>query len=224
MYEAGLNDDLHQSTETGCYGGVPTSGVFFGSAVNAEKHESSSWVFHQYEQNLDLACLGILEVDSDGNVNVSRRGPTPIDYVGPGGFTDITHCAKMIVFVGSFAAHARMHLVGGRLVIDTPGEPKFVEKVAEVTFNGRRAIEAGKKVWYVTHLGAFRLTPDGLVLDRVMPGVDVERDIVAFAPAKILVPDEVPVVPSDIVTGEGFRLSWPSAPADETPGTTVPVA
>lgn len=149
-YEAGLNDDLRQSTETGCYGGVPTSGVFFGSAVNAERHETSAWVFHRYEEGLDLACLGILEVDGEGNVNVSRRGPTPADYVGPGGFTDIAHFGRTLCFCGSFAAHARSHLVDGEVVIDEPGEGKFVERVSEVTFAGQRALAAGKTVWYVT--------------------------------------------------------------------------
>lgn len=212
MYEAGLNDDLRQSTETGCYGGVPTSGVFFGSAVNAERHETSAWVFHRYEEGLDLACLGILEVDGEGNVNVSRRGPTPADYVGPGGFTDIAHFARTLVFCGSFAAHARSHLVDGEVVIDEPGEGKFVERVSEVTFAGQRALAAGKTVWYVTDVGAFRLTPAGLELAMVFPGIDIERDILARAGARIVLPEggaaAVPHVPAPIVTGAGFRLAW----------------
>ena len=215
LYEAGLNDDLHQSTETGCYGGVPTSGVFFGSAVNAERHESSAWVFHRYEEGLQLACLGILEVDGDGNVNVSKRGDAMRQYVGPGGFTDIAHCAKTLVFCGAFAAHARSHLVDGAVLVDQPGEGKFVDRVAEVTFSGQRALAAGKTVWYITDVGAFRLTPAGVELAMVFPGIDIDRDILARATARIVLPPggaaAVPLVPREIVTGDGFRLAWDMA-------------
>jgi propionate CoA-transferase len=55
--------------------------------------------------------------------------------------------------------------------------PKLIDSVSEVTFSGREAAESGKEAWYVTTVGAFRLTDGGLVLEIVMPGVDVERDV-----------------------------------------------
>ena len=39
------------------------------------------------------AVLGFLQIDSHGNVNVSRRGPGIKDYVGPGGFPSIIQSA-----------------------------------------------------------------------------------------------------------------------------------
>lgn len=213
MYEAGINDQLHQTTETGVYGGIPTSGVFFGAAVNPEHQASSSAIFHLYEKGLDLACLGLMEVDSAGNVNVSRRGADPIDYVGPGGFTNITHSARTVVFVGSFAAHAKTHIVGDRLVIDEPGEAKFRAEVQEVTFTGAGALARGQHVWYITHLGVFRLTPAGVQLVSVTPGVDPQRDILDRSGARIVLPEgglaAVAAVPAAVVTGRGFALAWP---------------
>jgi propionate CoA-transferase len=67
----------------------------------------------------------------------------------------------------------------------------------------------GKQVYYVTSVGVFRLTPGGLEMMRRMPGVDIQRDVVAHAGARINIPDHVPVVERSIVTGEGFRLDWP---------------
>lgn len=212
LYAAGISRDLIQSTESGCYGGIPTSGIFFGSAINAERHCSSAWVFHRYAQGLDLTCLGALEVDCDGNVNVSNRGSRPSDFVGPGGFMDIVPHPPTVVFCSTFANRARMHLSGGRVVIDDPGEGKYVERVQHVTFNGAAALRRGQTVWFVTDVGAFRLTPAGLELARVFPGLDIERDILARSGARIALPsdgaDAVAVVPPEIVTGQGFRLGW----------------
>ena len=54
---------------------------------------------------------------------------------------------------------------------------KFVAEAQHVTFNGRRAVEQGQEIWYVTERCVFRLEPNGLVLVEVAPGVDTERDI-----------------------------------------------
>jgi acyl CoA:acetate/3-ketoacid CoA transferase len=50
-----------------------------------------------------------------------------------------------------------------------------------------------------------------MTLIRVMPGIDIRRDILDATPMKIVLPEDgrVAVVPPDVVTGEGFRLHWP---------------
>jgi propionate CoA-transferase len=91
------------------------------------------------------------------------------------------------------------------------GRPKFVERVREVTFNGPRAITAGKRVWYATPVGLFRLTPRGMELASVMPGIDIRRDILDLASMRIVVPDgSVPIVARSVVTGDGFAPRFAS--------------
>lgn len=216
LSESKLDDDITFTTETGVYGGLPTPGIFFGAAVNPERLESSAWMFHYYTNHLDATMLGFLEVDSAGNVNVSKRGPRMLDYVGPGGFPSIVNCAKTIVLIGTWMANAEWRIENSRLVLVRAGKPKFVEQVGEVTFNARVAFEQGKRVFYVTNVGVFTLTDEGLTLNEVMPGIDIERDILGVARAKIVIPRdrEIRTVPESVVTGDGFELSWMSEVSD----------
>lgn len=105
---------------------------------------------------------------------------------------------------------AKVSIDGERLRLDKPGKPKLVEKVNEVTFNGSVALASGKMVFYVTDLGVLELTDVGLTLRAVMPGIDIERDLLANSFARIIVPDDpVPhTVPASIVTGNDFELNW----------------
>lgn len=216
LSQSTLNDAITFTTETGVYGGLPTPGIFFGAAVNPERLESSAWMFHYYREHLDATMLGFLEVDSAGNVNVSKRGPRMLDYVGPGGFPSIVNSAKTIVLIGSWMENAEWRVERSRLVLVRVGEPKFVEQVDEVTFNGSVAFEQGKRVFFVTTVGTFVLTDEGLTLVEVMPGIDIDRDILAVARAKILIPRgrEIRTVPESVVTGDGFELSWLSELVD----------
>ncbi len=194
LNEAGLDTNAVKTTEAGAVGGTPAGGIFFGAAVNPLRLESSAEMFHRYEDRLDVACLGILQVDSAGNVNVSRRGNGVLDCVGPGGLPDITHHARTLVFVGSFAHRERLELDGGLLRVVEQGEAKFVETVREITFNGARAIRRGQTVSYVTHRGIFRLTEAGLELTHVTAGVDLEEDVLRPAGARIMLPRDGPHV------------------------------
>ena len=216
LFESGLYKDVTFTTETGVLGGVPTPGIFFGQAINPVRFLSSAKMFHHYEANLQTAVLGLLEADSHGNVNVSRRGPRADQVVGTGGFPDIVATARHVVFVGTWMAHAKMAIDDGRLRILKPGEYKFCEAVSEITFNGPRALARGQTVHYVTNVGVFQLTSQGMMLRQVMPGIDVERDILAACPMRIALPEggHVPVVASEIVTGRDFSLAWkaPAAP------------
>jgi propionate CoA-transferase len=61
---------------------------------------------------------------------------------------------------------------------------KFVKRVKEKTFAAATA--GGRPILYVTERCVFSLTPTGLELIEVAPGVDVERDVMqwmAFRPA-----------------------------------------
>ena len=208
MFEGGLFEDITLITESGVMGGLPAPGVFFGAGVNPKRIITSPQVFKMCYEKLNVTCLGVLQADSEGNVNVSNRGKGAINYVGPGGFIDLTTAARMIVFVGTWMAHAKMEISGGKLLIKQPGTPKFVEQVDEVTFCGPEALKAGKKVFYCTNVGVFRLTERGMELIRVTPGIDIQNDIVADCPMKVVLPESghVPVVSADIMTGQGYDL------------------
>jgi propionate CoA-transferase len=86
------------------------------------------------------------------------------------------------------------------------GRPKFVPRVREVTFNGPRALAAGKRVFYATPVGLFRLGTHGMELVRVMPGIDVQRDVldVATMPIAVPAPAALRLVPDEVMTGDGF--------------------
>jgi propionate CoA-transferase len=54
---------------------------------------------------------------------------------------------------------------------------KFVERVYKIVFSGKYAVEEGKEVLYFTKRAVFKLTPSGVELVEVAPGVDLERDV-----------------------------------------------
>ncbi len=198
------------TTESGPYGGIPASGIFFGAAINPQRLESSAWMFRHYQDHLDATMLGFLQLDSNGNINLSNRGPRVLDYVGPGGAPSIIESANTVMFVGRWMQGAKISIQRGHLRVDKPGKPKLIESVDEVTFNGRVGLDSGKKILYVTDLAVLELNDAGLMLRAVMPGIDIERDLLANSSARIIVPDDPApeTVPESIITGKNFELSW----------------
>ena len=203
-----ITPQLVMMNESGVFGGQATPGIFFGAAVNPTEIVSSPEAFRRIYERLDAVILGVLEADSAGNVNVSKRGEGAINYVGPGGFIDLTTCAKLVVFCGSWMAKGEVTVDRGLVHLSKRGVPKFIEQVSEVTFNGREALKRGQRVYYVTHIGAFELTPEGMCLRYLMPGINLEQDVLEFAPMRILIPEGGPeIVPREWVTGENYTLS-----------------
>ncbi len=213
IHTGGLFNEVTFMSETGVIGGLPAPGIYFGAGINPREIISSAQVFHLCYDHLDCAVLGILEVDSQGNVNVSRRGEGPLNYVGPGGFPDFCAAAETLIFVGSWMANAQMEIQDKKLCIIKPGTHKFIKNVGEITMSGEQAMKKGKTVLYVTNVGVFRLTEKGMMLIEVMPGVDIEKDILQDCPMHVILPDSghVPVTPDSIVTGDGFQLRWQTA-------------
>lgn len=209
LYEHSIHGLYKFSTEAGALGGIPASGVYFGAALNPEKLTSSAWMFRHYENNLSVAVFGFLQVNSQGDVNVSRRGSSVKDYVGPGGLINIAESAKTIIFVGHWMAGAKYSIKKGKLFIRKKGKPKLVDQLKETTFSANRAISKGKQVYYVTSVGIFRLTENGLELIYLMPGIDIEKDIINGSTASFIIPEgmKTPQIPEAVLTGRSFSLS-----------------
>jgi propionate CoA-transferase len=178
-------DHLTLTAEPGVIGGMPQGGLDFGAAVNTQAllHQNQQFDFYD-GGGLDLACLGMAEIDRAGNVNVSRFGSR---LAGAGGFINISQTARRLVFAGTFTAGGlKVAVEDGRVRIASEGRTaKFVEAVEQITFSGPRAVGTGQSVHYVTERCVFRLRADGLQLVEVAPGIDIERDILphmAFRP------------------------------------------
>lgn len=204
----GLGERYTFTTEAGAYGGLPAPGIFFGAAVNPEKLISSTEMFRLYQEKLGAAVLGFLQVDSEGNVNATHRGKRILDMVGPGGFPDIARAARRVFFIGAWMDHARYRIESERLLLEQAGKPKFVNQVDQITFSAREALRLGKEVYYITHTGAFQLTESGIRLLCLMPGIDLQRDVLQVSTARILLPEDgaCPVAPGAVVSGKGFGL------------------
>jgi propionate CoA-transferase len=205
LFAAGLHEQVTLLVESGPVGGVPAPGVYFGASFSPQRILSSAEMFKLCYDRLDATCLGVLEADGEGNVNVSRRSEALRDYVGPGGFIDLTAAARTIVFVSGWMVHGEIAVEDATVRVVRRGPPKFVERVREITFNGPLARAAGKHVFYATPVGLFELTRRGMELVSVMPGIDVRRDVLDVASMRIVLPERaIPIVPTSIVTGRGF--------------------
>jgi len=95
-----------------------------------------------------------------------------------------------VIFVGTFGAgRQRVSVANGKLaILEEARQRKFVEAVEHVTFSGAYAAARGQNVLYVTERCVFTLTPDGLELIEVAPGIDTERDILSLMDFKPLIP------------------------------------
>jgi len=183
--EEGIGDDITLTVEAGPVGGVPVGKLRFGASRNADAILCHHEQFDFYDGGgLDCAFLGLAESDKEGSINVSRFGPR---LAGCGGFMHITQSAKKVFFLGTFTAGGlKTSIKDGKLVIDNEGrERKFVDKVEQITFNGKYNAERGKNVRYITERAVFELRKDGVYLIEIAPGIDLQTqvlDLMDFAP------------------------------------------
>ncbi len=186
---------ITMTTEAGAVGGVLASGSSFGSAANAHSVIDQNQMFDFYDGGgLDMTCLGMAECDQHGNVNTSRFGGR---LNGCGGFINISQNARAVVFAGTFMAGGlEIKIEDGKLKIVKEGRSrKFVSAVEQITFSGAFAQSRTQPVIYVTERCVFELTPVGLELIEVAPGVDIESDIIANMDFRPIINKPMPMDP-----------------------------
>ena len=176
----GILKDIYITVEAGGVGGLPAPGPAFGATIGADMICDMATQFDFYDGGgLDVCFLGGLEVDMHGNVNAHML---PGSYYGIGGFANITHSTKTIIFCLSFTANGlEAAKENGKIIIKQEGSVrKYKKEISAISFSGSNALKRGQRVLYVTERCVFELTEKGLLLKEVYPGIDEASQIRAL--------------------------------------------
>lgn len=173
----GILKDIVTTVESGGIGGLPAPGLAFGATIGADMICDMAAQFDFYDGGgLDVCFMGGLEIDRHGNVNAHQSAS---GFVGIGGFANITNATKNVIFCVTLTAKGLIARRDGDAVsiVREGAIKKFRNEVSAISFSAKNALARGQRVLYVTERCVFELTPDGIALKEVYPGIDPERDI-----------------------------------------------
>jgi propionate CoA-transferase len=179
------------TVEAGPIGGTPADGLSFGASAYPEAVVDHPAQFDFYDGGgIDIAFLGLAELDVKGNVNVSLFGEEGRRIVaGVGGFINITQSAREVVFMGTLTAGGLEVIARhGMLEIRREGSvAKVVPSVSHLTFDAGYVSSLGRRILYVTERAVFELRDGALTLVEVAPGIDVRSQVLALCPPGVRV-------------------------------------
>lgn len=147
-------------------GGMPASIIPGGSI-----HDHTASFGFIRGGHIDIAVLGTLQVDQEGNI---ANWTIPGKLVpGMGGAMDLCSGVKRIIVSTDHC--------------EKNGAPKILKKCT-LPLTGKNCVTD-----IVTERCYLQVTPEGLILKELAPGYTVE-DIIAATDAEIIVPDEIGVM------------------------------
>lgn len=203
--EEGCRGDVIMISESGAIGGVPGGGLNFGAHFNIEASSDQGDHFSFFDGGgLDIGVFGLSEADKDGNINTSLLNGV---IKGVGGFANIAATARHSVFMGNFKVGGlECHVEDGKMIIDKEGKyPKFVEKCPQLTFNAEESLKKGNTILFVTERCVIRRTWEGLVIEEIAPGIDLQTQIIEQCPnVTFIVPEGGPKLMDEAL----FQEEW----------------
>jgi propionate CoA-transferase len=171
-------NDYWCTTEHGSYGGVVMSGWQFSANMWPVAQMDGVTQFDAIDGGLcPCTALAFAEFDESGVVNVSKFGTA---NPGAGGFIDIAHNAKKLIFTGSFTTGGlKIAYEDGKLVIVQEGKMrKFAKQATSITYQVQHGVATrGQTALVITERAVFQVTADGLELIEIAPGIDLHKDV-----------------------------------------------
>lgn len=192
--EEKIDKDITITVESGIYEGIQAGGIDFGIGKNI-----SSMITHHEQMDyyngtgVDITFIGFGELDKEGNVNSTKMGT---QAAGAGGLIDITTNAKKVVYCGTFTAKGPdFSFEDGELKIEKEGSiKKMVSEVNQISFNGKIAREKGQEVLIATERAVFELTPEGVELTEIAPGIDLQTQILDLMEFEPIISDNLKIM------------------------------
>jgi propionate CoA-transferase len=208
VVEENLLESVTFSIEHGSIGGVPGWTGVFGVAMNPDVVLDSTEAFDLYTGGmLDITCLGMGEVDRNGNVNNHKFKHI---VSGTGGFNEIVHATKKIVLAGTFTVGGLKTAVSeGKISVIQEGKnKKFNACIEGITLNAAAARKNGQRILFVTERAVLEAGENGLVLKEIAPGIDLEKDILGVLDFEIEIAEDLKEMDPRIFTAGlmGYEL------------------